>query len=501
MVDNGGNGKGSEKPEGAQSAQDAELAESRVRWWIVGRFSPTPSGTRRAITPDEAASPFKNAPLAITVSVVDRLGASKETAYTVAFGKVSDLTIAEVIRSNPTLAALREWADKRIASVEPKLAAAALEAISGPGRLVDAARDIGAGDPATARKPLRALVERAVFETARDVLVAPGVAELESAWRGLRLVADRCGKEIELSVIDVNAADAATRVDEELGALASFDRPDAIFITEPVASVEEISRWGGIGADYNVPVVVEGTPRLIGGEDLMALSTLSHESRPDASWNDLRAEEGSLFVCVALNRLVGKVDGAGVATRTSLVGPAFGLAALLSQSFLATGGPGRIFGSVGGLVAGGTHEITGRGEPLAIALEAFFSIDIQTRLAAQGVLGLGGPRNSDRVQLSVAPMLSSAKEAGGLPAQLLTARSIRFAQWARDQIPTGTPDLDVIAIFEQGAAALLFPNKDVAQMNATVTELEGARMVVLRTRARGEWLGVPMDASFALPLR
>ena len=192
---------------------------------------------------------------------------------------------------------------------------------------------------------------------------------------------------------------------------------------------------------------------------------------------------------------------AGVATRTSLVGPAFGLAALLSQSFLATGGPGRIFGSVGGLVAGGTHEITGRGEPLAIALEAFFSIDIQTRLAAQGVLGLGGPRNSDRVQLSVAPMLSSAKEAGGLPAQLLTARSIRFAQWARDQIPTGTPDLDVIAIFEQGAAALLFPNKDVAQMNATVTELEGARMVVLRTRARGEWLGVPMDASFALPLR
>jgi len=199
---------------------------------------------------------------------------------------------------------------------------------------------------------------------------------------------------------------------------------------------------------------------------------------------------------------VAGVDGAGAAARAVLASPSFAVAALLSQSYVATGGPGRIFGSPGGLAAPGTWEVdTGRGDPLAIALEAFVSIDAQSRLGARGVLALGGPRNSDRVQLSSAPMLSSAKDAAPLTAHLITARMIRFAQWTRDQLPAGTSDADVVTIMEQAATTFLFPNPELARLSAAVTPAaDGKRAVVVRALARGDWAGVPLDVAFALPL-
>ena len=59
----------------------------------------------------------------------------------------------------------------------------------------------------------------------------------------------------------------------------------------------------------------------------------------------------------------------------------------------------------------------------------------------------------------------------------------------------------LVTIMEQAASALLFPNPDVARLSAVVTPSpDGKRAVVVRALARGEWVGVPLDVSFALPL-
>jgi hypothetical protein len=472
--------------------------ETRMRWLFVGRFSPNPTGQVQTLPPDRAARPFDAAPLALTAEVADRIGAGERRPVQVAFGKLTDLKVAEVVKSNPDLAALRALAEQLGSGRGDDTAAQAVEGRVGPGRLADAVRDAAA-----AGKRVRDLIERAAIETARDALAAGAVAGLESAWRGLRLVAERAGAEIELSILDTAAADAPARLDATLAAAdGPFERPDAVFVVEPVADLDVLRAYAAAGADYSVPVVVEGAPALLGAASAGELALAAQDPPASPAWDELRADDTAGWCCLAVNRLVAGVDGAGAAARTVLASPAFAVAALLSQSYVATGGPGRIFGGPGGLVAPGTTEVSvGRGEPLAIALEAFVSIDAQSRLAARGVLALGGPRNSDRVQISGAPMLSSAKETAPLPAHLLTARTVRFAQWTRDQIPPETSDADVVTIIEQAATALLFPNPDVARVSAVVTPSPGGgRAMVVRALARGEWAGVPIDVTFALPL-
>jgi hypothetical protein len=480
------------------TAEEEQGQESRVRWLFVGRFRPEPTGTAEVIAPDRAAHFFAAAPLALEVAVApDRLGAGERRTLRVGFGKLTDLKLAEVIRANPELGKLRALAEEVGAGRRPVAQAAAdVEALVGAGRLSRAVADAGAG------KQARDAIEQAVFDTAREALAAPPLGGLEAAWRGLRLVAERAGKEIEITILDVAPDTAVVRVDAELAARASFDRPDAVFFVEPMTDPEAVRVAANLGADYSVPVVVEGTPALLGAASGRELALGAPADGAPESWNELRADDAARFCCLTLNRLVVATDGAGARARAAFGSPTFAVAALLTQSFVATGGPGRVFGAPGGLVAPGTAEVdTGRGEPIAIATETFFSIDTQSRLAGLGVLGLGGPRNSDRVQLSAAPMLSSARDAAPLPAQILTARTVRFAQWARDQIPPGTADADVGTIMEQAALALLFPNKEVAQLSAVVTAVEGGtRALVVRARARGEWAGVPLDVTFALPL-
>jgi hypothetical protein len=478
--------------------------ETRMRWLFVGRFTPAPTGDVTIVNAERAGRPFEAAPLALAAEVLDRLGAGERRTVQVTFGKLSDLKVAEVIKANAELASLRAVGeDLGAGRVDAAGAPAAIEAVVGRGRLSDAVGAAASGGTPDGRRRARDVVERAVLDTARDALAASPVAGLESAWRGLRLAAERAGGEIELAMLDTGAADAPARLDATLGAAAPFDRPDAVFVVEPVADLGVLRALAGTGADYSVPVVVEGAPALVGAASAREIALAAQDGGAEApEWTELRADDAAAWCCVTMNRVVAGVDGAGAAARAVLASPSFAVAALLSQSYVATGGPGRVFGSPGGLVAPGTHEVdAGRGEPLAIALEAFVSIDAQSRLAARGVLALGGPRNSDRVQISSGPVLSSDKDAAPLTAHLVTARVVRFAQWTRDQIPAGTSDADAVTIMEQAATALLFPNPEVAKLSAVVTPAAGGkRALVVRTLARGEWVGKPLDVTFALPL-
>jgi hypothetical protein len=443
-------------------AEDETKQEARVRWLFVGRFSPDPKGELQVVSADRAARPFE-APLSLHV---DATVAGERHPVRVTLGKLTDLKVAEVIRANPALAELR------------------------------------ASAAAAANKAERDRLERAAIDAAREALAAPPFSVLEPAWRGLRLVAERAGKDVELQVLDSELAPAAARLDAALAALPSFDRPDAIFVAEPIGDTGALRALSAVGADYSVPIVVEGAPPLLAAGTARDVALSAQDGAALPAWEELRADDVAAWCCVCMNRVVLASDGVGAATRTVLGSPVFALAGLLAQSYAATGGPGRIFGGGGALVAPGTWEVdAGRGEPLVLPLEAFFSIDTQTRLAARGVLGLGGPRNSDKIQLAAAPLLASAKDTAPLPAQILTARTIRFAQWARDQIPAGAADAEIVTLMEQAATALLFPNPELARLSAVVTPTQdGKRALVVRTLARGEWVGTPLDVTFALPL-
>src|SRR5215471_12135544 len=245
------------------ATNDDEKQETRMRWLFVGRFTPAPSGQVTIVTAERAGRPFEAAPQTLAAEVADRLGAGDRRTVKVTFGKLSDLKVGEVIKANAELGALRAIGEDLAAGrADAAAAAGAAEAAVGRGRLTEALAT--AGGAADARKRARDLVERAVFDTARDALAAAPIAGLESAWRGLRLCAERTGTEIELGVLDTGAADAPARLDATLAAAAPFDRPDAVFVVEPVADLGVLRALATAGADYSVPVVVEGTPALVG---------------------------------------------------------------------------------------------------------------------------------------------------------------------------------------------------------------------------------------------
>jgi hypothetical protein len=178
------------------------------------------------------------------------------------------------------------------------------------------------------------------------------------------------------------------------------------------------------------------------------------------------------------------------------------LAAILTDSYLATGGFGRLLGSPGALATGGTHEVTqGRQEPIAVPTETFLSIRAQTRLATLGVLGLGSGRNTDKVQLSVAPTASGDATAVPLGAQIFTGRIVRLTAWIRDNVPADASGDDVAKIFAEAGQVFLFSEPKVGALAAQLEKTpDGKRIAIVQARAGQELCGTVLQIAFGMPL-
>ncbi|MFL5351093.1 type VI secretion system contractile sheath domain-containing protein [Archangium sp.] len=539
-----------------------------MRWWVAGTFSPGPSGRRFVVTPDSYAEELARSATGLRVSVEDRLGAGQTRTFELTFPKLRSFTVAEVLSSVPELRALKALMDG-LDKLPADAAVKSLEAVVGAGRLsetvgavlrekqsppppkagngvvpsapgtpkapdvvdsifaqtdsarpeqaakasVDAflkavgTRAAAPANPASVAAPAKALVEEAVQATARDVLAHPLVARLESAWRGLKMLVDHCPKSsgMAVEVLDVEVPAGVEGVESQLP-VDRFERPDALFVVEPVEDVAALGRLAALGERAQLPVVVDVPPSLFGVKSAAEVVNRVEEERGGLSeaWEALRAEESSRWLSAALHRVVVMVDGQGARRRTCFASAALGVASLLASSFRETGSFARVLGGAGGVQAPSVWQLPpGRDGGMAVPTETFFPVRTQSRLAELGVLGLGSGRNSDVLQLTAAPMVYGGEHKVALPAQILTGRIVRFAQWVRDQLPPEAGDAEVATLFTQAADVFLFGGATPAGRvrGEVVSTGEGTRGVRVTALVRPEYAGMPLELGFVLPMR
>ena len=262
----------------------------------------------------------------------------------------------------------------------------------------------------------------------------------ESLWRGLKLLHEQCPREPgpRVSLVDVDLdglAQALTQLDE----LEAMDRPDAIFIAEPIRELAPLGPLAGQAAELMVPLVVSVAPEALGCADLGGLFALGDApAGAGEAWSSLRADEDTRWLAAVVNPVALVSEGNGAARRVLFGAPALALAALLSASERDTAG-------LASLARPGAVRAPAVWEPAAgpdlgaqLPTERFAALRAQGRLGLLGMIALGSPRGGDSLVVAACPVVHAAADAGSLPAQILTGRIVRFSTWFRDQIAAGT---------------------------------------------------------------
>lgn len=546
-----------------------ESAEGiRVRWLVAGAFGPSPSGDRFVVTPSNFMAVLQARGLRAEAEVDDLLGAEPRRRFALGFPSLKHFQTAEVIAAEPTLQALLELSQalgQGDATKRPDGAAAVARVVSlvGDGRLAAALRTkLNVAAPATTSAPSEAggasllgdlldaptvapaaapaatpaaavssfikamrpagpasvapglgragrdVLEAAVYATAAAILRAPAVAELERAWRSLKLMVDACPDAggMLLEVIDVAPAGAEAALRAALPTLPEEEGPDALFVLDAVEGEDALRAFANLGYDADAPVVVSVTAALFGQADSHAVSAKieGEDGSLPSWWHALRDDESTRWLAVVFNRPVVRVEGNGAARRVVFGSPAAALGAMLAASFYRTGSFANILGAGGALKGLGSYELpAGRDQGMLVPTESFLSIRAQSRLNDLGVVGLGSARNSDSVVMAAACTVRGGADLVPLSAQVLTGRIVRFARWVLAQLPPGSNESEVKLLFEQAAEVFLFPAaRESAKLEAQVVAGEGgARQVVLQASARADLAGIPFHLAFALPIR
>jgi len=359
------------------------------------------------------------------------------------------------------------------------------------------ARDAGA------LRAVRDHLDAAVAAAARAVLIDPAVQARESLWRGLKLLHEQCPREPgpRVSLVDVDLAGLA-QVLTQLDELEAMDRPDAIFIAEPIRELAPLGPLAGQAAELMVPLVVSVAPEALGCADLGGVFTLGDAPAGVAeAWSSLRADEDTRWLAAVVNPVALVSEGNGAARRVLLGPPALALAALLSASERDTAG-------LASLARPGAVRAPAVWEPAAgpdlgaqLPTERFAALRAQGRLGLLGLVALGSPRGGDSLVVAACPVVHAAADAGSLPAQILTGRIVRFSTWFRDQIAAGTAAHEVEVLFAQAAGVLLFPNlaPEAASLRVKVDDARAA--IEVTATVHPAIAGLHLEIQFALPLR
>lgn len=521
---------------------------ARVHWVVLGSFSKTPTGRSFAMTRDDFAPRLAELAGKLEARVPDRIGGAAERVLTMEISQLSQLTLGGVLKASPDLLKLATFADKIGGSMSVAQALTELEALAGQGKLLEAANALFAPPPAAPQenvsgsidevlaetqdekklassavnafvsalrpagakqaassgslKALRALVEDAVYATARDILASPSVAKIEGTWRGLKWVLDQTPKSanINLELVDVTVADAIEKI-RSREPLDSLEDPDAFFIVDEIESIEHLQAFAELGEEKLAPVTVCPSAKLWGVASHAEIARGYELGKDDfgAAWDESAKLESSRWIAAVINDVAIFSEGAGAAKRAAWCNPVWAIAAMLSASYHAQGSFGRVIGNNGAVKSPGTHVSD---EGAATPTRYFASIRQQADLAKHGLIVLGSPRNADSVMLSEIPTAFIGPEPAALPAQILSGRIVRFSQWVRYQIDATMDDAAVTQLFEQGAEVFLFPGMDkVAQVKATIGAADGKRMLGIYARVHPSHAVTALEISFGLPIR
>ncbi|MFE8598434.1 type VI secretion system contractile sheath domain-containing protein [Archangium violaceum] len=460
----------------------------RVRWLVVGAFLPSPSGRRFLLTEASFTEQLGLAGSGLSVTIRDRLGSGDACSHTLTFDGLEAFQLSAVIDALPDLRTLRavHEALSNARGLGPQ-DAARLEQGLGPGLLSSALAEAlrNTDSPQEARDAALAVIEEALFGTARDILQHPRVARLESAWRGLHWLWTHCPASagMDIEVLDVEPhqrVDALTRCID----VPALQRPDACFLLDTLDDVETLHRLAALGEQACLPMVVA-----------------VREAPASEAWNRLRADEASRWLCAAQNPVVMMAEQHGEVHRECFTSPALALAALLAASFRDTRTFGRLVGPGSGTRAPAMWRPGGRSP---VATEVGLSLREQQQLAARGVGGVGGWWDSNAVLLAAAPTVYGGRDATPLPAQLLTGRIVRLAEEIAERLPAGASQDAVSAVFTRAAEAFL-PTGGAGrscQLQGKVVPVgNGGRAVQVFAALRPELAGTHVQLEFTLPLR
>jgi type VI secretion system ImpC/EvpB family protein/type VI secretion system ImpB/VipA family protein len=384
-----------------------------------------------------------------------------------------------------------------------------------------------------------ALVDKALSLQLGAILAHPEMRRLEEVWRGLSFLASRTPKlGVRLEVVSARPEQSVEALTRSLRAAAGIEPPVSVAIVDvtvdgSAASLARYRALAEVGEAFAVPVVLNAGPGLLGRDDLGDVDRLDNhkalfEAPERAPWRSEAHRPASLWACLALNRVLGRLpydtrssrvreaqveelpggDAAAVWMR-----PAWAIGSLITRSFEKTGWPCRITGAKGGGIVENlpVREVGyGGSERVAIPTEVFFSTETQKALARLGLCALASQPNSDEAYLLTAATAyvtppkrtyddSTAEPENRLPQtplgdQLFVARVVQFlralgGRIGADEDPAAVKQLLEAALYELFAGAAAPPGPEI------VIEVERGddgmqAQVSLRPR---RFLGVQME--------
>jgi type VI secretion system protein ImpC len=395
-----------------------------------------------------------------------------------------------------------------------------------------------------------ARVEKAIGAQIGAILQHPEVRRLEQAWRGLRFLTERAQGHSGVRIEVINA-----RPDETAGALVRAIRANAsseppvscaladLVVDGSAVSFARLQAVADAAEEHNVPVIVNGSAKLLGVADLAEVERLDNKgglftTPQQAPWRSISARPALRWVSIALNGVMsrGPYDKTTSRVREMPVkelpddagawvwlDPAYAVGVLVLSSFRETGWPCRVLGAKSGGVIENlpVHGVKGEEddgtEGMMIPTSVFLSTDTQRDLAKLGVLALASAPNSDAVYVLSAPTAyvtppkrtydSATTEPEvrldrvSLGDQLFVARLVQFLRTLCSKLPSSSAP-DEAGKLVEGALWALFESAAPGSIELAAKgegRPEGT-VVSVMVRPR-RFLGVQLDElSLELPL-
>ncbi len=319
-------------------------------------------------------------------------------------------------------------------------------------------------------------VERAFQRILHDVLQHPQVRRLEESWRGLKLFVDRADHRagVEIDVLSAEADDveaALLRMAERRGNESERAPVDLIVVDHTVspnaAELDRLARWAAVAAAMRAPLLVNGTPAMVGEPDLPSMITskrrLTDVDEPRAVLTRaLSTRDESRWIAIVLNRFVARLPYTAQSSRVRditieesandrgaivFAGGVWIVAALAAASYVRVGWPCMLAGGRNGIVDNlPVYEMQEKGGHFALPLESLANTEAQGEAARAGLTLLSCAANRDDAVLSRAPVLYRGKShpagepvaEGTLADQLFIGRVANAIEQLAAAIPAGT---------------------------------------------------------------
>jgi len=131
---------------------------ARVRWWVAGAFTPSPSGRKFLLTSDSFASELAKAASGLRATVPDRLGGAEHRTFELSFDKLRAFNVMELLSAVPELKKLQALTEGFMKAdpsrpVTPEEGAARVAEVVGAGRLSAAVAAALGGKPEPVAPP------------------------------------------------------------------------------------------------------------------------------------------------------------------------------------------------------------------------------------------------------------------------------------------------------------------------------------------------------------